>query len=177
MVVGELLVTVRNAEFVQSPHEPASAIEQVELILLPGGEAAVHDTLSIGFDFGTTNTVVAIARPGEPVRAAQFYDDRELSDIYREQPTSPASAASLIVSSTISGTSPKQTRRSSARGRQRGEPEPGHHPSRAAVPTLAMTNASGASCSARNCCAFAWVTVIGLARDGQWRRGKPRDLS
>ena len=56
-----------------------------------------------------------------------------------------------------------------ARGRQRGEPEPGHHPSRAAV--------SGASCSARNCCAFAWVTVIGLARDGQWRRGKPRDLS
>ena len=51
---------------------------------------------------------------------------------------------------------------------QRGEPEPGHHPSRAAVPTLAMTNASGASCSARNCCAFAWVTVIGLARDGQW---------
>lgn len=43
----------------------------------------LHDTLSIGIDFGTTNTVVAIARPGEPVRAAQFYDDRELSDIYR----------------------------------------------------------------------------------------------
>jgi len=34
MVVGERLVTVRNAEFVQSPHEAASAIVQVELILL-----------------------------------------------------------------------------------------------------------------------------------------------
>ena len=43
----------------------------------------MHDTLSIGIDFGTTNTVVAIARPGEPVRAVQFNDDRELSDIYR----------------------------------------------------------------------------------------------
>ena len=43
----------------------------------------VHDTRSIGIDFGTTNTVVATARPGEPVRAVQFNDDRELSDIYR----------------------------------------------------------------------------------------------
>jgi hypothetical chaperone protein len=43
----------------------------------------VHDTRSIGIDFGTTNTVVAIVRPGEPVRAVQFNDDRELSDIYR----------------------------------------------------------------------------------------------
>jgi hypothetical chaperone protein len=43
----------------------------------------VRDTLSIGIDFGTTNTVIAIARPGEPVRAVQFNDDRRLSDIYR----------------------------------------------------------------------------------------------
>ena len=43
----------------------------------------MQDTLSIGIDFGTTNTVVAIARPGEPVRAVQFNDNRELSDIYR----------------------------------------------------------------------------------------------
>ncbi len=39
--------------------------------------------LSIGVDFGTTNTVVAIARPGEAVRAVTFRDDREAADIYR----------------------------------------------------------------------------------------------
>jgi hypothetical chaperone protein len=38
---------------------------------------------SIGIDFGTTNTVVAIAKPGEPVRTVTFHDDREQSDIYR----------------------------------------------------------------------------------------------
>ncbi len=38
---------------------------------------------SIGVDFGTTNTVIAIARPGEVVRAVTFHDDREQSDIYR----------------------------------------------------------------------------------------------
>jgi hypothetical chaperone protein len=39
--------------------------------------------LSIGIDFGTTNTVVAIAQPGAPVRAVTFRDDREFADIYR----------------------------------------------------------------------------------------------
>jgi hypothetical chaperone protein len=39
--------------------------------------------LSIGIDFGTTNTVVALARPGEKPRAVMFRDDTELSDIYR----------------------------------------------------------------------------------------------
>src|SRR6201998_3962110 len=38
---------------------------------------------SIGIDFGTTNTVIAVARPGERVRAVAFRDDRELSDLYR----------------------------------------------------------------------------------------------
>jgi hypothetical chaperone protein len=38
---------------------------------------------SIGIDFGTTNTVIALARPGETVRAVAFRDDRELSDLYR----------------------------------------------------------------------------------------------
>jgi hypothetical chaperone protein len=33
-------------------------------------------------DFGTTNTVIALARPGETVRAVTFRDDRELSDFY-----------------------------------------------------------------------------------------------
>jgi hypothetical chaperone protein len=39
--------------------------------------------LSIGIDFGTTNTVVALARQGEKPRAVLFRDDTELSDIYR----------------------------------------------------------------------------------------------
>ena len=38
---------------------------------------------SIGVDFGTTNTVVAIAELGEAVRAITFHDDGEQSDIYR----------------------------------------------------------------------------------------------
>jgi hypothetical protein len=34
MVVGKLLVAMRDAELVQPPHEPAGPVEQVELILL-----------------------------------------------------------------------------------------------------------------------------------------------
>jgi hypothetical chaperone protein len=47
------------------------------------GEELVPEKLSIGVDFGTTNTVVALARPGAPVRAVTFRDDHELADIYR----------------------------------------------------------------------------------------------
>ena len=43
----------------------------------------VARNISIGIDFGTTNTVVALARPGEKLRAVTFRDDGELSDIYR----------------------------------------------------------------------------------------------
>jgi hypothetical chaperone protein len=39
--------------------------------------------ISIGIDFGTTNTVIALARPGRAVRAVEFRDDRDLSDLYR----------------------------------------------------------------------------------------------
>src|SRR5262245_15491655 len=39
--------------------------------------------ISIGIDFGTTNTVIAVARPGAAVRAVGFPDIRELSDLYR----------------------------------------------------------------------------------------------
>jgi len=41
-----------------------------------------HD-ISIGIDFGTTNTVVAIARAGQKPRAIVFREAGELSDIYR----------------------------------------------------------------------------------------------
>jgi hypothetical chaperone protein len=43
----------------------------------------MRNRTSIGVDFGTTNTVIAIAKPGEAVRAVTFHDDREQSDIYR----------------------------------------------------------------------------------------------
>jgi hypothetical chaperone protein len=39
--------------------------------------------LIVPIDFGTTNTVIALARPGAVVRALAFRDDRELSDLYR----------------------------------------------------------------------------------------------
>jgi hypothetical chaperone protein len=39
--------------------------------------------VSIGIDFGTTNTVIAVAKPGEAVRAVAFRDESELSDLYR----------------------------------------------------------------------------------------------
>ena len=34
VVVGELLIAMRNAKLAQPPHEPTGAVEQVELILL-----------------------------------------------------------------------------------------------------------------------------------------------
>jgi len=43
----------------------------------------MRERVSIGVDFGTTNTVVAVARPGEAVRAVAFRDGGEVSDIYR----------------------------------------------------------------------------------------------
>jgi hypothetical chaperone protein len=43
----------------------------------------MRHNISIGIDFGTTNTVIALARPGAAVRAVGFRDVRELSDLYR----------------------------------------------------------------------------------------------
>lgn len=39
--------------------------------------------ISIGIDFGTTNTVIALARRGAAVRAVRFRDIDEVSDLYR----------------------------------------------------------------------------------------------
>lgn len=39
--------------------------------------------VSVGIDFGTTNTVIALARPGKRVRTVTFPDDGGFSDLYR----------------------------------------------------------------------------------------------
>lgn len=41
------------------------------------------ERVAIGVDFGTTNTVVAVARAGEPVRAIRFAQPEGASDVYR----------------------------------------------------------------------------------------------
>jgi hypothetical chaperone protein len=46
-------------------------------------KTTLQGRVSIGIDFGTTNTVIAIAKLGEAVRTVVFRDDRELSDLYR----------------------------------------------------------------------------------------------
>jgi hypothetical protein len=66
MVVGELLVAMRDAKLIQPPHEPAGTVEQVELILL----AAVD---------------VERLQPAEIVRLGFDRDDRVLP-----QPIRPA---------------------------------------------------------------------------------------
>src|SRR6267378_8075583 len=53
MVVGELLVAMRNAELVQPPHEPAGPVEQIELILLAAVDVErlqPADIIRLGFD-------------------------------------------------------------------------------------------------------------------------------
>jgi hypothetical protein len=53
VVVGELLVAMRNPEFVQPSHEPAGAIEQIELILLAAVDVErlqPAEIVRVGFD-------------------------------------------------------------------------------------------------------------------------------
>src|SRR5216683_5162098 len=53
MVVGELLIAVRNAKLVEPPHEPARAIEQIELILLAAVDVErlqPAEVVRLGFD-------------------------------------------------------------------------------------------------------------------------------
>ena len=53
VVIGELLIAMRNAKLVEPPHEPAGAIEQVELILLAAVEVKClqpAEVARLGFD-------------------------------------------------------------------------------------------------------------------------------
>ncbi len=53
MVVGELLVAMRNSKLVQAPHEPAGTLEQIELILLAAVDVErLHsaEIVRLGFD-------------------------------------------------------------------------------------------------------------------------------
>src|SRR5229473_6877821 len=53
MVVGELLVAMRDAELVQPPHEPAGTVEQIELILLAAVDVErlqPAEIVRLGFD-------------------------------------------------------------------------------------------------------------------------------
>src|SRR6266851_8750020 len=53
MVVGELLVAMRNAELVQPPHEPAGPVEQIELVFLAAVDVErlpPTEIVRLGFD-------------------------------------------------------------------------------------------------------------------------------
>lgn len=58
---------------------------QTPTLSAPASNAALRQvgTQSLGGDFGTTNTVIAVARPRAAVHAVRFRDIRELSDLYR----------------------------------------------------------------------------------------------
>src|SRR5271165_1574519 len=53
MVVGELLVAMRNAKLAQPPHEPAGTVDQIELILLAAVDVErlqPAEIVRLGFD-------------------------------------------------------------------------------------------------------------------------------
>jgi hypothetical protein len=82
MVVGELLVAMRNAEFVQAPHKPAGAVEQIELILLAAVDVErlqPAEIVRVGFD--RNDRVVT-----QPVRPA-FLDN--LAGVERDRQADP----------------------------------------------------------------------------------------
>ena len=70
MVVGELLVAMRDVEFLQSPHEPARAIQEVELIPLAAVDVErLQATQIVRLCFESDHGVVP-----QPIRPA-FLDD------------------------------------------------------------------------------------------------------
>src|ERR1700751_782420 len=82
MVVWELLVAMRYAESVQAPHKPASAVEQIELILLAAVDVErLEPAQIVRLRLNRNDGVVP-----QPVRPA-FLDD--LAGVERDRQADP----------------------------------------------------------------------------------------
>ena len=82
MVVGELLVAMRDTKLVQPPHEPASTVQQIELILLAAVDVErLQPAEVIGLSFDHDDRVLP-----QPIRPA-FLDD--LASVERDRQPDP----------------------------------------------------------------------------------------
>src|SRR5438132_6430085 len=82
MIVGKLLVAMRNAKLVQPSHEPTRTVEQIELILLAAVDVErLQPAEIVGLGFDRDYRVLA-----QPISPA-FLDN--LADVERDRQSDP----------------------------------------------------------------------------------------